>query len=98
VLKFEWDENKNKSNIKKHDIDFNDAKEVFDDPKSIETEDTRKDYGESRFIIIGKVKNVILTVVYTIRVNAIRLISARRSRKDERNSYNSQQNNVSNGS
>ncbi len=94
--KFEWDENKNKSNIDKHDISFDDAKAIFDDPKHLETEDTRKDYGENRFIIIGKVRNAILTVVYTIRDTAKRLISARRSNKKERESYNSQQKNESN--
>ena len=95
-MNFEWDENKNKSNQEKHEIDFNDAKDVFEDPKSIETEDTRKEYGEKRFIIIGKARNVILTVVYTIRATAIRLISARRSRRNERNNYNSQQKDINN--
>lgn len=91
-MKFEWDKNKNKSNSEKHGISFEKAKEVFKDPKRIETEDTRNDYGEERFITIGKVKNVILTVVYTIRDTAKRLISARRSNKKERESYNSQKN------
>ena len=76
---FEWDEKKNKTNLKKHNISFEIAKEVF--------KDTRKDYGEKRFITIGKVKNLILTVVYTIRNTAKRLISARRASKKEREYY-----------
>ena len=90
-MKYEWDENKNKSNLDKHDVKFENAKEIFNDDKRIETEDTRNNYGEKRFITIGKVKNAILTVVYTIRATAIRIISARRSNKNERNNYNSQQ-------
>ena len=61
-MNFEWDENKNQLNKGKHCIDFDDAKAVFDDPNRIETKDTRNDYGEKRFITIGKVANAILTV------------------------------------
>jgi len=84
---FEWDEKKNKTNLKKHNISFEIAKEVFKDTNRIEAEDTRKDYGEKRFVTIGKVKNLILTVVYTIRNTAKRLISARRASKKEREYY-----------
>jgi len=86
-MEFEWAENKNKLNKEKHDIEFNDAKEVFNDPKRTNSEDKRKDYGEKRWITIGKVANVFLTVVYTGR-DAIRIISARRSNSKERNEYN----------
>ena len=43
-MKFEWDENKNKTNMQKHGIDFNDAKEVFKDKDSKLAPDLRKDY------------------------------------------------------
>jgi len=86
-MNFEWDENKNKSNIEKHGIDFNDAKGVFNDINRTNSEDNRKDYGENRWIMIGLIANILLTVVYTIR-NAIRIISARRSNKKERQEYN----------
>lgn len=89
-MDFEWNENKNKTNKEKHDISFEKAKDVFKDSKKIITEDTRKDYGENHFIVVGKVTNVILTVVYTIRKTAVRIISARRANKKERNEYNSQ--------
>jgi len=88
--KFEWDENKYSSNKEKHKIDFEEAKKIFDDENRIETEDTRYDYGEKRFITIGKVLNAILFVVYTIREKAIRIISARRANQNERNDYISQ--------
>ncbi len=87
-MDFEWDENKNKSNQEKHGIDFNHAKNIFDDNERIKFRDNRKDYGEERWITIGKVLDAIITVVYTIRNNIIRLISARLSNKDERNAYN----------
>ena len=91
-MEFEWDENKNKSNQEKHDIDFNEAKEVFDDANRTNSEDNRKDYGEKRWITIGMVSNALLTVVYTIR-DAIRIISGRRSNKKERQEYNDKKHN-----
>jgi len=85
-MKFEWDENKNKANIEKHKIDFNEAKNVFNDTKRTISEDNRFDYGEKHWITIGIVTNVFLTVIYTIR-DAIRIISARRSNRKERQEY-----------
>ncbi len=86
-MKFEWDENKNKSNLNKHGVDFNDAKKVFEDENRTNSEDKRKDYGENRWITIGKMYKAIILVVYTIR-DATRIISARMANKKERNSYN----------
>ncbi len=88
-MKFEWDENKNKSNLKKQGIDFSDAQKVFNDEDNLIAPDLRKDYGESRWKIIGKVYGVIISVIYTIRNEAIRIISARRASKKERKEYNS---------
>jgi len=48
IMKFEWDENKNLINIKKHGIDFNQAKEIFKYKYPIEVPDERKNYGEIR--------------------------------------------------
>lgn len=89
--KFEWVENKYKSNQEKHGIDFNDAKEVFSDENRTLSEDKRFDYSEERWITIGKMFKVIIVVVYTIR-DATRLISARYANTKERNSYNSKEN------
>jgi uncharacterized DUF497 family protein len=87
-MQFEWDENKNSSNKDKHGLDFSYAKKVFDDINRIKFRDNRKDYGEERWITIGKVLDAILTVVYTIRNTTIRLISARAANNEERNTYN----------
>lgn len=89
-MEFEWDENKNKKNIQKHGIDFNDAKEVFKDEKRVTYEDDRKDYGETRWITIGALFDAILSVVYTIRETVIRIISARDASRTERKLYDQQ--------
>jgi len=82
---FEWDEPKNASNRKKHGLSFEQAKEVFEDDNRLQFITTRN--GERRYLTIGKAFKVIMTVVYTIRNLTFRLISVRRSRKDEREAY-----------
>jgi uncharacterized protein len=84
---FEWDENKNQSNIKKHGIDFNIAKEVFNDQDKITTPDKRNDYGEERYKAVGKVFGTIISVIFTFRDELIRLISARKASYKEREQY-----------
>lgn len=64
-MEFEWDEEKNKANQRKHRIGFEEAAEIFCYPM-YELVDTRFDYGEERLIAIGRNNQmVILTVVYT---------------------------------
>jgi len=87
-MEFEWDENKNQSNREKHGIDFNDAKEVFKDESKKVSLDLRKDYSESRWKIVGKIYGSIITVIYTMRDKAVRIISARKASKNERDEYN----------
>lgn len=90
-MKFEWDENKNQINMKKHGIDFNDAITIFDDDDRIEAIDDRKDYGEERMQVIGEAKPGILMAVYTWRDNrnSRRMISARTASRKERAIYQS---------
>ena len=89
-MKFEWDENKNRKNIDKHGIDFNDAITIFDDIDRIESIDDRNDYGEERLQVIGYAKPGVLVVIYTWRHSETkrRLISARTASKNERALYN----------
>ena len=89
-MDFEWDEKKNKSNQEKHGIDFNDAKETFSDENRKTSPDLRRNYGEDRWITIGKLIDTIIVVVYTIRNTAFRIISARYAKKKEREIYNNQ--------
>lgn len=87
-MEFEWDENKNKSNLEKHGLDFKQTKEIFNDADKIEVSDDRKDYGEKRIRIIGKAVNLILSVIYTMRGAVIRIISARAASRKEKEMYN----------
>jgi uncharacterized DUF497 family protein len=63
-VEFEWDEDKNRENIRKHGLDFADAWQVFDAPMLTEI-DNREDYGEERFVGIGFLKNFIVVLVFT---------------------------------
>jgi len=85
-VKFEWNENKNLINIEKHSIDFNDAKDILQNERLTAT-DSRRDYGETRKISIGKSGNHVCIVVYTERKNLVRIISARKANQKERRKY-----------
>ena len=85
-MEIEWDNNKAASNLIKHKIDFEDAKNIFLDPNRLQREDKR-DYDETRIQVIGIVNQVVLFVVYTQRNGRYRIISARRANKNERRQY-----------
>ena len=86
-LVFEWDENKAKSNLKKHGISFVEASTVFGDLFSITIEDVIHSDNEQRFIIIGHSEKSILTVVHLEKKDAIRIISARKASHNEQKVY-----------
>lgn len=75
--RFEWDDNKAKANFVKHGILFEAACDVFSDPFAVELLDDRFDYGEERYALIGMAKGRLLFVAYTMRNQAVRIISAR---------------------
>jgi uncharacterized DUF497 family protein len=85
---YEWDENKNQANILKHGLSFNLAVEVFSDPNAV-VQYNREIDGGRRAQIIGRIDGevVILFVVFTVRGQKIRLISARKANKYERAVY-----------
>ena len=87
-MQFEWDERKNEQNIRKHGIDFADAVEIFSRPMLVAL-DTRRDYGEDRWIGIGLLKNLVTVVVYIEWENeeTIRILSARKATKREGKEY-----------
>jgi uncharacterized protein len=85
-IEFEWDEQKRLSNLQKHGIDFIKACQIFEG-LTVDFEDNRYDYEEDRYIAVGETNGQILTVVYTYRGDAIRLISARQATRYERNLY-----------
>ena len=85
-MRYQWDENKAAINLSKHDVDFADAVSVFSDDLAITIFEDR--FEEERFITIGvDIFNRILVVVYTLRDDEIRLISARKATQRERKQY-----------
>lgn len=83
---FIWDDVKNSINRRKHGIDFEDAAKIFADDNRIEFLDSLHSDEEDRYITIGRVRNI-LFVVYTEREDKIRLITARKANKEERELY-----------
>lgn len=89
-LEFEWDEAKATENYTKHGVSFDLARKVFTDTFAVERIDGRRDYGEERVTIIGMAEGRLLFVVYTMRGENIRLISARGAEPYERRYYHEQ--------
>lgn len=85
-MAFEWDSDKNATNIAKHGVDFEDAIRIFEGP-ILESTDERHEYGEARIIAFGVVDDRELAVVYTMRGGRRRIISARRAHRRERKAY-----------
>ena len=89
-FKFEWDEDKNKANQRKHGISFNEAAQIFDDDDAIYRPDLENSKHEDRFIIIGfSEKSRLLFVCHCFRddYSIVRIISARKAKKKEINEY-----------
>ena len=86
-MRFTWNKVKNRQNIKSHGIDFTDVPSMFDHPLLTRI-DSRHEYGEERWIAIGILKTLFAVVVYVERIgDEIRIISARKATKDERQYY-----------
>ena len=75
-MTFEWDENKNRMNIQKHSVSFQEAQNAFMDQNRIIIKDSKHSEVEERFFCIGKTENGIATVRFTMRNNTIRIIGA----------------------
>lgn len=88
-MKYEWNEYKKEANFEKHGVDFNEIGN-FEWDSAIETIDDRKDYGEQRWIAVGRILNRIYVLIYTIRNKNIRVISLRKANTRERNYYETQ--------
>ena len=89
-MKFEWDEAKNRQNIKKHGLDFADANSLFTgDVPFFVALDENEDYGEERWKGIGMLEGImVVVVVYTEREKeTIRIISMRKATSRERKAY-----------
>lgn len=87
-MKFEWDDEKARANLKKHGVSFVEAAEVFYDPDAIGDYDSAHSDEERRFFIIGMSSRRLLYIVYAERAgDAVRIISARKADKAERQNY-----------
>jgi hypothetical protein len=84
---FEWDEDKSRANLGKHGIDFDGASEIFYEPIVLRQSNRNN---EERWIAIGSLEDRLIAVVFTRRADVIRIISARRARKNEERQYRNQ--------
>ena len=85
--KLEWDDDKARTNIADHGIDFMDVGPIFADLAAIDEIDDRENYGEERILRIGLANGRLLAVCYTERGDRIRIISARKAEKREQVGY-----------
>ena len=86
-MNVEWDEQKEQSNTRKHGFSFTDAWQIFEAPMLIDLDD-RFDYGEERWIGIGRLQSRIVVVVYTEPdQDTLRIISLRKALNHEREPY-----------
>lgn len=90
ILNFEWDPTKNEINKQKHGLSFETAKEVFYDEFAILFDDPDHSIDEDRFLIIGTIRSEQICIVshcYRNNENSIRIISARKATKAEKQVY-----------
>jgi len=91
-LKFEWNEEKSISNMRKHQVNFEEAQKVFLDPMHISKLDHRFDYFEERWITLGSTEDEKILVVANMFFDEsgeeiVRIISARKANQKERSFY-----------
>ena len=83
---FQWDTEKSAANHAKHGISFLQAAQIFRG-QTLRATDTRREYGEDRFVVLGLYDGVVLSVVFTERDDDIRIISAWKAGRHEREKY-----------
>jgi len=87
-MKFEYDKTKSSINKSKHNIDFEEAQRLWDDPYSFEIPSPQSE-DEDRFLVLGQIDLKNYTAIITYRATNIRIISVRRSREKENKLYES---------
>ncbi len=94
VMRFEWDEEKNKANVQKHGLDFADAWEIFAAPILVALDD-REDYGEDRWMEIGMLKSrtVVVLILNVAKTLFVSFRSERRGSMNETTRNNSSKTN-----
>jgi uncharacterized protein len=82
-MEFEWDDEKSELNRRKHGIGFDEAVKAFDDRNGLEILDEQHSHSEIRYQLIAMADGNVLMIVFTERISAIRIISARRATRPE---------------
>ncbi len=83
---FEWDEEKKQTNFSDHGLSFEDAETVFSG-ECVTFEDTRYDYGEPRFVTLGRLEGRTVVIAHTPRGENTRIISMREANSREQKTY-----------
>lgn len=86
-MEFEWNRNKAALNLQKHQVPFEYATRIFLDPGRLDLVDDRRDYGEERRLVLGRIEGRVFAVSYTPRNETLRLISARKANEREIKRY-----------
>lgn len=90
-LRFEWDQRKDKANQRKHGVSFEEGSTVFSDEHALLLDDTEHSHQEDRFVLLGlsaMLRTLVVCHCYRESEEVIRIISARRATRKERNQYN----------
>ena len=85
-MKYEWDEAKNRKNLAKHGLSFEDAEQVFSGP-CVTFEDDRFAYGEERLITLGSLAGRLVVIAHAPRDEGTRIISMRKGNRREQKIY-----------
>lgn len=84
---FEWDDEKAAENFRKHSVSFEEAAYALGDPFAVEVIDDRERYAEERIIALAAGKTGILVIIHTDRHERTRIISARKAKRHEQDTY-----------
>ena len=85
-MRYEWDEAKNRSNLAKHGLSFEDAEQVLSGP-CVTFIDDRLDYGEERLITLGLLAGRLVVIAHAPRDEGTRIISMRKGNRREQEIY-----------
>ena len=85
-MTYEWDEAKNRKNVAKHGLNFEDAEAVFSG-QCVTFEDDRFDYGEERLITLGLLAGRLVVIAHSPREEGTRIISMRKGNRREQKIY-----------
>lgn len=86
-MRYNYDPDKRVSNLKKHGLDIDDARDVIEGTQTVTFEDKRFDYGEVRFLTLGLLHGVVVIIATAETDKTIRVISMRKANKNEQKIY-----------